>query len=837
MSQVCWKLETLRPLQLLPTVLVRIRIGDNWSNPVRGLFDTGSHLNLVTNNVIRRYRFRCQPMRTRVTGLECTPVQITRQIKARIYSWFDPEKYIEITICILPRDSKWKPSLPNRMVHSNEIQLTEKMALADQMFWKPENVQLLLGIDACTQLLETPLVKLNGNVIQQNTKLGSIVMGSVDSSNLTNCVVNSSIREDNLNEIESLVKRFWEIEEVPSRSNKSKEHELVEKIFNEKFTRDKSGRFSVPIPLNPKINRIGESRQIALKRFRILENRFAKEPEFRKQYIRFMREYEELGHMIEVDQSVPRSDMVYYIPHHATVSSGSFKVVFDCSCKTDEGISLNQAQLVGPKLQRDLYEIILRSRRHKVAMSVDVKKMFRQIQIIPEQWDLQRIFWRESISEPLKEYWLVTVIYGQASSPTNAVMVMHKGAETMQAQYPKAVEVIKNDFYMDDGFTGAGTEREAIQLARDLKTVFSSMGFQLDKGKSESAELARELRGDQNQIVIEETENQSILGLIWDLKTKEFLYRVRKPSDNKVLTRRTVLAKVASLFDPLGHLAPVIFTAKLFVQSLWRKTKTWDEPLPETLQGEWNKFWDKMESIEQVRIPRWLGTTENVKIELYGFCDASQRGYGAVIYVRTETNQGKIDVIQLIAKSRVAPLNIVSIPRLELLAALLLTKLLKSVQCSMEWENIPYFLYTDSKISIQWLHKEPIDLKTFVGNRVAFVRERVEISAWQHVRTKENPADLVSRGLMPDEISGSDLWWKGPKWLIQPKGNWPSPIEIELAKEDPEMRTEMRVHSIHEETAELRIGTRKGNIVSLIDYSNNLEKIRLIFAYVMRFRK
>lgn len=710
------------------------------------------------------------------------------------------------------------------------------MALADPMFWKPENVQLLLGIDACTQLLETPSAKLNGNMIQQNTKLGAIVMGSVESSDSNEFVANATIKEDNSKEIENLVRRFWEVEEVPLRSNKSKEHELVEKIFNEKFTRDKQGRFSVPIPLNPNVKRIGESRQIALKRFHILEKRFAREPEYRKQYVKFMREYEQLGHMIEVDHDIPKSDMVYYIPHHATVSSGSFKVVFDCSCKTDEGKSLNQVQLVGPKLQRDLFEIILRSRRHKIAMSVDVKKMFRQIRIIPEHWDLQRIFWRESMSEPLKEYWLVTVIYGQASSPTNAVMVMHKGAETMQERYPKAVEVIKNDFYMDDGFTGADSEKKAIQMARDLKTVFSTMGFQLDKGKSESIELAKELRGDQSPISIEEAENQSILGLIWDLRSREFLYRVRKPADNKVLTRRTVLAKVASLFDPLGHLAPVIFYAKLFVQSLWRKTKTWDEPISETLQKEWIEFWDKIECIEQVRIPRWLGTTENVKVELYGFCDASSKGFGAVIYVRTETIEGSINVIQLIAKSRVAPLNIVSIPRLELLAAVLLTKLLKSVQCSMEWENIPYFLYTDSKISIQWMHKEPIDLKTFVGNRVAFIRERVEISAWSHVRTKENPADLVSRGLMPDELAGNDLWWKGPKWLIQSKKNWPSPIEIEFSKEEPEMTIEMRVHAVQKEIAEVKIGTESGNVVSLLDYSNNLEKIQTIYAYALRFK-
>lgn len=121
MNQIVLNREISRPLQLLPTVLVRLKIGDKWTDPVRGLFDTGSHLNLVTNKVIKRYGFRCHPMRTKVTGLECEPIQITRRIKARIYSWFDPKKYIKIIIWILPSDSKWRPNLPNRLIHSNEI--------------------------------------------------------------------------------------------------------------------------------------------------------------------------------------------------------------------------------------------------------------------------------------------------------------------------------------------------------------------------------------------------------------------------------------------------------------------------------------------------------------------------------------------------------------------------------------------------------------------------------------------------------------------------------------------------------------------------------------------
>lgn len=238
-----------------------------------------------------------------------------------------------------------------------------------------------------------------------------------------------------------------------------------------------------------------------------------------------------------------------------------------------------------------------------------------------------------------------------------------------------------------------------------------------------------------------------------------------------------------------------------------------------------------------MRIPRWLRTTGNVKVELYGFCDASSRGYGAVIYVRTETVQGIIDVIQLIAKSRVAPLNVVSIPRLELLAVVLLAKLLKSVQCSMEWEGVPYFLYTDSKINIQWLHKEPYELKTFVSNRVLYIQENTEINSWSHVRTKENPADVVSRGLMPNELAGNDLWWKGPKWLRQSKENWPDPIKIELSEEDSVMKLEMKVHFVQKTISDLTIRTSNGEIIPLLEYSNRLDKILTIYAYVLRYKK
>lgn len=138
-------------------------------------------------------------------------------------------------------------------------------------------------------------------------------------------------------------------------------------------------------------------------------------------------------------------------------------------------------QLVGAKLQKDLIEIIMRLRRWKIGINADIKQMFRQVKIVPEQWNLQRVFWRGNEHEPLREYWIVVVIYGNASSPHCAVRALIEGASIYKNEFPRAVEAIKNDFYMDDSLSGAQTVGEAIQLAKEMKFILSRSGFSLCK--------------------------------------------------------------------------------------------------------------------------------------------------------------------------------------------------------------------------------------------------------------------------------------------------------------------------------------------------------------------
>lgn len=816
---------------MLPTAMVRLEIEGKMTEPIRALGDTGSQPNLMVHDILSKNGFVGTPKYTGLLGISGSPVRIRRQITVKIFPWFDSEQFIEATFWVLPKGSKWSNILPDRTIKPGEINLSNELSLADPMFWKPDKIQLLFGVEIWAQLIKPKFIELDRALVQQDTKIGSVIMGKTGSGPIQSNHETLNIREFNYKELENLLKRMWEIEQVPNKLQKSREQELVEKLFKEQRIRDESGRFHVPILLQPNVTDIGDSRNVAMRRFLYLEKRFKKDPEHHKQYVEFMREYEKLGHMMEAKEKP--DGMTYYIPHHGITSSSSFKVVFDCSCKTNKGFSLNDVQLKGQKLQRDLYDIILRSRRFKYGISVDVRKMYRQIRIIPEHWDLQRIFWREKSTDPIKEYYLVTVIYGQTSSPINAIMTMHEGANMMSKKYPRAVEFITQDFYMDDGFSGAETEPEAIHLARDLQTVFDTMAFSLDKWKSNSKELMNEMKGEDTSMVIEEQNQQSILGLKWNLKPDIFSYHKKDITVKEKWTRRTVLGKVASLYDPIGHLEPILLTAKSFVQLLWKKTSSWDEEIPDDLKEQWLNFWNRIESIEHVKIPRWVGSESGAKIELHGFSDASSKGSGVVIYVRTINTIGQIKVVQLTAKSKVAPIKMVSIPRLELVAATLLAKLMKHVRITMEWEHIPYYLWTDSMITLNWISKEPCELKTFVSNRVLQIQEKTEVQNWRHVISKDNPADLVSRGLMPDKISQNELWWQGPSWLKQPQEQWPNSVGDSF--DETEMRSEFVVNVVHISNEPLTIRACDGKIIPIMEYSNKLDKILLICCYVKRF--
>lgn len=205
------------------------------------------------------------------------------------------------------------------------------------------------------------------------------------------------------------------------------------------------------------------------------------------------------------------------------------------------------------------------------------------------------------------------------------------------------------------------------------------------------------------------------------------------------------------MFDPIGWLAPAIVKLKIFFQQLWLLELGWDDKLPDQEAQLWKTIREEFLHFERITIPRWLSTFGQ-QVQLHGFSDASESAYSAVIYSRCIDESGNMKITLVTAKTKVSPIKQISIARLELCAALLLTRLMKSTTEHLKLEHVEYFGWTDSTITLAWLADHPRKWKTYIANRTAEIIEFWPRQLWRHVSSKDNPADCASRGLFPSQL-------------------------------------------------------------------------------------
>ncbi|XP_062704109.1 uncharacterized protein LOC134286505 [Aedes albopictus] len=362
---------------------------------------------------------------------------------------------------------------------------------------------------------------------------------------------------------------------------------------------------------------MGESRDIAFRRFQGTERRLARDADLKEQYHQFMTEYVKLGYMTKVEEfGEPRKRC--YLPHHPVIKKAStttkLRVVFDASCKTSTGISLNDSLLVGPIVQEDLrstlsnvYCIMLRSRMKQIMLVADVEKMFRQIFILPEDRHLQCILWRFDLADTVDVYELNTVTYGTKPAPFLATRTLNQLAMDEEQKYPLAAKAATEDTYMDDVITGADTVQVACELRVQLEEITTKGGFRLRKWASNNPAVLEGISEDDLAIRLPEGINLDpdstvkTLGLTWMPNTEQLRFNFDFPScpSFQQLSKRQVLSMIATLFDPLGLLGAVITTAKTIMQYLWKfrnekdQALDWDQPLPSTVGEMWKAYYDQ----------------------------------------------------------------------------------------------------------------------------------------------------------------------------------------------------------------------------------------------------
>lgn len=820
------------PVQvLLSTAQVRV-LGANGSwLTARALLDSASEEDFITTELLTKLDLQTTDINMIVQGISGSRTNVTKRAVITINSAVVPDYQTDLVCSVLDRISV---PLPHVFIDSKQwpIPHAVKINLADPLFYKPGNVDLLIGAKTFYSLLKNKTVHLGRDLpTLKDTVFGWVVSGVTPVT--TACCTGIICLHSQVIDLNDSISKFWKLEELAERTVLSLEDKLCEKMFAESYQRDKSGKYTVSLPLHKDaVAKLGSSFQIAYKQFLSLEKRFHNDLQLFNEYKNFINEYIELKHAIYVPLDT-ESTFQYFMPHHAvrkpSSSSTPLRVVFNASSKTTSGNSLNDVMFSGPTLQSELYNILLRFRSHKYVFSSDISKMFRRIGISEDNQPLQSILWRERVTDPLQCIHLTTVTYGTAAAPYLATRVLHQLANDDGHLYPLAAQCVLTDFYMDDVLTGADELSDIVELQEQLVELLRRGGFELHKWASNHAEVLANIPINKQELKLNLSDDKSIiktLGLSWDQVEDEFLFLIPKLPLEEEITKRNILSCIARFFDPIGLLGPVIIKAKIIMQKVWLEAVDWDDPISENIQTEWKVFASELQCLTSIRVPRYYFKTNDVSmIELVGFADASSAAYGACIYIRAIHSSGQISVTLVSTKTRVAPLKIISVPRLELCAVLLLAKLLTKVRLSFKFPISRTILWTDSSIVLSWLKSPASRWATFVANRVSEVHELTSGCVWRHIPTDLNPADILSRGINPSQLGSFDLYWSGPEFLYCNESEWPlTHIEFIPLGKMPELRQQ-----------QVFLVSKEQRISDMFKNYSNFTKLTRIIAWCKRF--
>lgn len=762
---------------LLGTAVFKIEVHGSLFS-ARALIDPASDFSFVSDSLRRKLHLPTTPIIAEISGLnEVISARSDKLCEVLLRSNTARNFSIKLQAIVVKTLTR---TLPTQSITPPLTTELDDLQLADPKYYESRPIDFIIGSDYYPQILRDG-VKRNilQSLIAQDTEFGWILTGPVDERHVTRSVVSYF----NAVSLDKCITRFWEIEEIPRKPLKSFEDKVCEQIFKQTTTKLPTGRYQVSLPFRTPPVELGNSRHVAMAQFLRNEKNLMRKPELKAEYDNALQEYVDLKHMTPVAFNPhTASKDYYYLPHHAVVKpdriTTKVRVVFNASSKTSSGNSLNDALYVGPTLQQDLVVLILKWRLFKVVFNADVQKMYRQILMNPEHIAYQRILHRSNVNEPIKDYSLNTVTFGINSAPYLAIRCLHQLAEEIKHTYPLASYIIRNSMYVDDVLAGAHSIEEALQAQNQLIQALESVGFPLRKWTSNAKELLSHLSKDHlldaDLLTLPELNVAKTLGIRWNAKDDIFFFDVPLIERKLMHTKRSTLSDIARLFDPAGWLAPVVIVAKIIMQQIWQDSTHWDESLQPFTLHRWQCFLKGYEYINQIKIPRWIKFQTSARLEFHGFSDASEKAYSAVLYARVLPTNGPISVTLFCAKTRVAPLKVISLPKLELCGAVLLANMVTNTLSQLNLPDYASYFWTDSSIVLAWFNKPPTSWNTFVANRVSTVIDTIGVDNWNHVSSHDNPADVASRGCDPMQLRSDSLWWNGPSWLTRDKSTWPS---------------------------------------------------------------
>ena len=759
-----------RQVVLLQTAQVEA-VGEYDVIPVRILLDNGSQLSYVT--VSLKSRLKLKPVRQERLSLNtfgsdsfttkgCDLVRVTLQRPGY-------NKSLEIMARTSPVICSSLPAL----VSVNKYSYLRNLDLADSGKLQRSGIDILIGSDYYWQVVTGDIVNGNGGPVAMSSIFGWLLSGPVShpitGSNFHSLVVIGKDERASKNDcVIQILRRFWDNEAIGIHEITEESEQPIQFLSDIQFN---GIRYEVRLPWKEGYpsSDIPDHFRLCFNRLKYLQLRLLKTPHVLQEYNEIIREELNRGIIEIVDNIKDDADHIHYLPHHPVIrqdkQTTKVRVVYDGSARSAEDhLSINNCLLTGPNLIPKLFDILIRFCWYRIAITADIEKAFLMIAIHQQDRDMLRFLWFKDptkVDSQISHFRFNRLVFGLRPSPAILGSVISHHLEKYRQQYPELVESIKDSLYVDDLIAGVDDIKQGFDLYKKAREIMAAGSFNLRKWKSNSAELWRKIqefnRGESTKSTVNqstpetaldctligldkshaESESTRLLGVMWNNIFDEFLFCFSELSEyaqGLPVSKRSILKVSAKIFDPLGLLSPFVIKLKVLFQTLCTESVDWDEPLKGKALEQWNRFRWEIKALNQIKIPRcyFLSSLSPIQVQLHGFSDASEKAFAAAIYLRAAYSDGTVTTRLVAAKTRVAPMKKQSIPRLELLGALILARLANAILTAMARE-IAIVYWVDLMTTLFWI-KGDKPWKQYVANRVREIHQLTNKDHWRHVQ-------------------------------------------------------------------------------------------------------
>lgn len=823
--------------------------GPNAKVETFAFLDDGSSLTLLERSLVDELNIKGnhRPLWLEWTAGMCREEYESITIDFEISSINEPEnRYLvrnarTVHDLKLPSQSLSVPELAQRYHHLRGLPMTSYTGAQPRILIGVDNVRLSHTRKGREGKLNEP--------IASKTKLGWTIYGPSELPGTANgynyqsfhsCF--SSQEHDTM--LHQEIKNYFSLDSMgickPENILKSSDDRRAESLLRS-LTRYKDCRYETGLLWKFDNVKLPDSKSIAIRRLQCLEKRMSKDIDLANTLNQKIQVYLDAGYIrkLTTEELQQSHSRVWYLPIFPVINMnkpGKIRLVWDAAAAT-HGVSLNTCLLTGPDQLIPLPVILYKFREHRIGLSGDIKEMFHQIRINDADQQCQRFLWRHGDPSIEPDIYVMQVMtFGARCSPSTAQYIKNTNAERFMEQYPAAVEAIVKLHYVDDLLLSVDTEEEAIKLAKEVRFVHSQGGFEIRNWVSNSPVVLSQLKHNsiENKCLDLTTElaSEKVLGMWWCTKSDCFTFKFNRSrhdvslmDGSRIPTKREVLKILMCIFDPLGLIAHYLMNLKILLQEIWRSNINWDEVILPEQNQRWIHWLKLLPLVEELNIPRCyrLVTTTRIenKAQLHVLVDASETGFAAVIYLRFEEFE-HVECSIVGAKSRVAPLKYLSVPRLELQAALTGARLAHCITNSLSIKISQRFFWSDSRDVLCWLRSDHRRYSAFVAFRVSEILELTEIHEWRWIPTKQNVADLGTKWQKNIELDAQSKWFRGPDFLWKTENNWPR------ERITGETQIELRPHLllIHSAVQEVTLDISK---------FSNWKKLVRIISFLFRF--